>query len=364
VTDSERRVVWQADVHDNGAADVLPASTIELPLRASNQYFDAETGLHYNLNRYLDAVRGRYLSPDPLGLATGPDLYQFALGRPHQFIDVLGLQTTSTDWSQKSQTDRLIAIIQASIPKMPRAIGSALAQLVQPAAVAQTVALLALFGAAQATPAGWVADAAIFGWSAWQLGSGVVELAKTLAQLYKDAQNATCDAAINAAAQRLANSFVGSGGQIAAGLMGVLGVVKTGGATRIASGLDELIDVGDTTGIGGSTAATGATIAADVAAANDSLVVIGRQVDTAVAKDWPGHAVLDLPASEWSIAANDAWVQQAINARQSVYLASPTTEANLFDSVAGRSTVFGRELQQFLSAGYTRVGDYLIPPDP
>jgi RHS repeat-associated protein len=259
VTDSERRVVWQADVHDDGAADVLPASTIELPLRASNQYFDAETGLHYNLNRYLDAVRGRYLSPDPLGLATGPDLYQFALGRPHQFIDVLGLQTSSTDWSQKSQADRLIAIVQAAIPKLPSAIGSALAQLVKPSSLATTIAIMGLFAAAQTTAIGWVADAVLVGLSVWSLGSGALELAKMLVQLYKDAQNAKCNADINAAAQRLANSFVDSNGKIAAGLIGLFGVAKSGGFTRIANGLNGLIDFAETRlGAGTAAAAAGA----------------------------------------------------------------------------------------------------------
>ncbi|MHB1954481.1 MAG: hypothetical protein ACYCOU_12110 [Sulfobacillus sp.] len=62
------------------------------------------------------------------------------------------------------------------------------------------------------------------------------------------------------------------------------------------------------------------------------------------------------------IEANDAFIQEAINARQTVYLASPTTEANLFDEVAGRPTVYGRELQQFMNSGYIRSGDYLFPP--
>jgi hypothetical protein len=93
-----------------------------------------------------------------------------------------------------------------------------------------------------------------------------------------------------------------------------------------------------------------------------SVIVIGRQVDTAVAKDWAGHTVLDLPQEAWSLDVNDAFIEQAIEEGQTVYLASATTEANLFDAVAGRATVFAREVQQFLAAGYTRVGDYLVPP--
>lgn len=91
VTDKKQRVVWQAEVADNGAASLSSSVWFDLPLRGSNQYFDAETGLHYNTHRYLDPNRGRYLSPDPLGLDVGPDLYLFALGQPHQFTDPLGL---------------------------------------------------------------------------------------------------------------------------------------------------------------------------------------------------------------------------------------------------------------------------------
>ena len=59
---------------------------------------------------------------------------------------------------------------------------------------------------------------------------------------------------------------------------------------------------------------------------------------------------------------NDSFVQETIAQNQTVYLASPTTPENLLNSVSQQVTVFGRELQQFLSAGYTRLGDYLIPP--
>jgi RHS repeat-associated protein len=93
------------------------------------------------------------------------------------------------------------------------------------------------------------------------------------------------------------------------------------------------------------------------------IVVLGRQVDTNVAKNWSGHAVLDLPADEWSIAVNDKFVEAVVRQRRRVYLASPINAANVFDPVAGRSTVFGRELDQFLDAGYRRRGDYLEPPE-
>jgi hypothetical protein len=96
--------------------------------------------------------------------------------------------------------------------------------------------------------------------------------------------------------------------------------------------------------------------------AANTTAVIGRQVDTAVAKDWAGHEVLDLPSNEWTLAKNDQWVQSVIDRKMPVYVGSPTTWPNLWDAAAGRSTVFGRELQQFTGAGYTWAGYTLVPP--
>ncbi|MEU6275237.1 polymorphic toxin-type HINT domain-containing protein [Streptomyces populi] len=92
----------------------------------------------------------------------------------------------------------------------------------------------------------------------------------------------------------------------------------------------------------------------------DRFAVIGRQHDVEIAKDWPNHEVLDLPPGKWtSVEDNDRWIQGIIDSSKPVYVASPT-EGNL--TVGGRPTVFARELRQFNEAGYTRSGDYLLPP--
>jgi hypothetical protein len=96
-------------------------------------------------------------------------------------------------------------------------------------------------------------------------------------------------------------------------------------------------------------------------AVESETAVIGRQFDTAVASNWAGHLVLDLPSSEWTLAKNDAWVQDIIDRKIPVYVASNTTLSNLWDSTAGRPTVFGRELQQLVNAGYTWDGWSLLP---
>ncbi len=60
------------------------------PLRFPGQYFDAETGLHYNRFRYYDPATARYLSADPLGLSGGPNPTAY-VSDPLTFADPLGL---------------------------------------------------------------------------------------------------------------------------------------------------------------------------------------------------------------------------------------------------------------------------------
>jgi RHS repeat-associated protein len=47
--------------------------------------------VHYNWNRYFDPNTGRYISPDPLGLAGGdPTLFAYANSNPMTYIDPMG----------------------------------------------------------------------------------------------------------------------------------------------------------------------------------------------------------------------------------------------------------------------------------
>jgi hypothetical protein len=92
---------------------------------------------------------------------------------------------------------------------------------------------------------------------------------------------------------------------------------------------------------------------------SDGMPVLGRLDDTQVAKDWPGHSVLDIP--RWSPQKNEEWIQSIIDQRGTVYIGSPSA-GNLWDLQNNRPTMFARELEQLTDAGYRRVGDYLVPP--
>ncbi|MFE1754592.1 putative T7SS-secreted protein [Streptomyces anandii] len=65
-------------------------STTYTPLRFPGQYYDPETGLHYNYFRHYDPETGRYLTPDPLGLEPAPNPAAY-VHNPHTWGDPLGL---------------------------------------------------------------------------------------------------------------------------------------------------------------------------------------------------------------------------------------------------------------------------------
>lgn len=84
-------VVWKAYYEPFGSATVSPVSTIENNLRLPGQYYDRETGLHYNYFRDYDPSTGRYIEADPIGLNAGPNVYAYVDGNPLSYGDPLGL---------------------------------------------------------------------------------------------------------------------------------------------------------------------------------------------------------------------------------------------------------------------------------
>ena len=85
---------WSATWSAHGEATVEARDGFDYALRLPGQYFDAETGLHYNYHRYYDPTLGRFIQPDPIGLAGGLNLYEYSDGDPLRGCEVLGLTGT------------------------------------------------------------------------------------------------------------------------------------------------------------------------------------------------------------------------------------------------------------------------------
>ncbi|EPV8303061.1 RHS repeat-associated core domain-containing protein [Escherichia coli] len=102
VTAADGTLVWagyQAGFGENRGDISNSGAYFEQPLRLPGQYFDEETGLHYNLFRYYAPECGRFISQDPIGLRGGLNLYSYA---PNllRYIDPLGL--CKTDFENKN----------------------------------------------------------------------------------------------------------------------------------------------------------------------------------------------------------------------------------------------------------------------
>ncbi|WP_406108769.1 DUF6531 domain-containing protein [Streptomyces sp. NBC_01003] len=90
LVDEQGRVAWHARSTLWGTTTWTADSATYTPLRFPGQYFDPETGLHYNYFRHYDPQTGRYLTPDPLGLTPAPNPAAY-VDNPHTWSDPLGL---------------------------------------------------------------------------------------------------------------------------------------------------------------------------------------------------------------------------------------------------------------------------------
>ncbi|MEE7595541.1 RHS domain-containing protein [Acinetobacter baumannii] len=98
MTDHTGVVIWKAQYKAWGECKVEQAKSdffenseiISNNIRFQGQYFDGETGLHYNRYRYYSPYVRRFISKDPIGLLGGDNVYAYA-PNPVSWIDPLGL---------------------------------------------------------------------------------------------------------------------------------------------------------------------------------------------------------------------------------------------------------------------------------
>lgn len=90
--DFERGIAWSGRQGAFGGDLSNRDSKSIQNLRFQGQYFDAETGLHYNRHRYYDPQTGKYMSKDPIGLLGGANKTSYPTN-PIKLTDPLGLQS-------------------------------------------------------------------------------------------------------------------------------------------------------------------------------------------------------------------------------------------------------------------------------
>jgi RHS repeat-associated protein len=84
---------WDSDPFGTDSADKDPDNDTNgfvYHLRFPGQYFDEETGLHYNYFRDYDPVTGRYVENDPTGVDGGLNTYAYANLDPLKYADPTG----------------------------------------------------------------------------------------------------------------------------------------------------------------------------------------------------------------------------------------------------------------------------------
>jgi RHS repeat-associated protein len=100
ITNTANTVLWRWDSDPFGQG--FPNEDVDgngvrflYNLRFPGQYYDAETGLHYNYFRDYDPSLGRYVESDPIGLRGGLNTYAYVENNPVNDIDPEGLAPKS-----------------------------------------------------------------------------------------------------------------------------------------------------------------------------------------------------------------------------------------------------------------------------
>lgn len=91
MSDENQNIVWQGEYLPFGEALSI-TGTVTNNLRFPGQYYDAETGLHYNYYRDYKPEIGRYVTPDPIEFGGGDiNFFVYAGNNPVNLVDPAGL---------------------------------------------------------------------------------------------------------------------------------------------------------------------------------------------------------------------------------------------------------------------------------
>lgn len=102
-------LVWAAEYSAFGQA-IISQEDITVNMRFPGQYFDTESGQHYNYFRYFMPDIGRYSTADPIGYKGGANLYVYVLNNPVIFVDPTGLVCGPNGWKDWLVPDWIVGV--------------------------------------------------------------------------------------------------------------------------------------------------------------------------------------------------------------------------------------------------------------
>ncbi len=91
ITNAGNGTVWLWNHDPFGQSNPASTGGFTYNMRFPGQYYDQDAKLSYNYFRDYDPRTGRYIQPDPVGLAGGINAYAYANGNPLGDTDPLGL---------------------------------------------------------------------------------------------------------------------------------------------------------------------------------------------------------------------------------------------------------------------------------
>ncbi|PAT39052.1 RHS repeat domain-containing protein [Vandammella animalimorsus] len=97
-TDKNGNQTWAQVSEAFGKATISANASTEINIRFPGQYYDKETGTHYNFHRDYDPSTGRYLQSDPIGLDGGINLFNYLESNPIISFDSRGLSGECSWW--------------------------------------------------------------------------------------------------------------------------------------------------------------------------------------------------------------------------------------------------------------------------